>query len=127
MGVIPYTKLPASADGVILIRWPDPAVQAGLLTGDTGVPFIHPQKSDRSVHVKGTFGPATVYVEGTLDPEDTGQQWDTVADQLTILLAIATADRKLRSLLENVYQSRPRVAAGDGTTSLIVTMMFVGR
>lgn len=72
--------------------------------------------ADRSAQVEGTFGAGgTVLIEGTND----GTNWRTLTDPLGNLLSITAAG--IKQVTEAVLQMRPRVSAGDGTTSLTVT------
>lgn len=74
------------------------------------------QYSDRSVQVSGTFGGATVTIEGSND----GTNWFTLADPQGNNLSFVTA--RLEAILELVFWIRPKVTGGDGTTSINVDM-----
>lgn len=75
--------------------------------------------ADRSVQVEGTFGAGgTVLIEGSND----GTNWRTLTDPLGNALSITTAG--IKQVTEAVAQMRPRVSAGDGTTSLTVTIFM---
>lgn len=101
-------------DGAWLYKWP------ALANGDVGSPLIFPSHSDRSVHVKGTFGAGgTCLIEGTL--EITPATWSTLNDPQGNLLSFTT--EKIEAVLENVTCIRPRVSAGDGTTALDVYIL----
>lgn len=99
----------------------------GLLNGDDGAPQSALQLADKSVQVKGTFGAGgTLLIEGS---NDDGTTWATLNDsrgETTGALSFTAAD--LRTILENCQLIRPRVSAGDGTTSLtcIVVAESVG-
>ena len=76
--------------------------------------------TDSSVQISGTWGGATVVVQGT-------NEVGTPADPLTLTsandtdsLSFTGAGRRLRQILETVNQIRPLLSGGDGTTSLTV-------
>jgi hypothetical protein len=72
---------------------------------------------DRSVQVSGTFGVGgTCIVEGTLD----GTNWFAVNDLSGVAMTFATAG--IKGIREDVILVRPRVTAGDGTTSLTAVL-----
>lgn len=71
--------------------------------------------SDRSIIVTGTFGAGgTVLWEGSND----GVTYVTLTDPQGNTLSITTAGAK--AVTEAVIFARPRITAGDGTTSLSV-------
>jgi len=64
MAEIAYSIVQTGRDyeGVALVKW------AALGNGDTGAPFKFPRHTDRSVHVKGTFGAGgTCLIEASLE------------------------------------------------------------
>ena len=86
---------------------------------DTGDPCEMIGSSDRSVHVRGTFGAGgNLVIEGSND----GVNYTPLADPQGTALNF-TAE-KIESVLELVRYIRPRVTAGDGTTSLVVVMLL---
>lgn len=91
----------------------------GLLNGDDGAPATGMSEfDDRSVQVQSTFGAGgTVLIEGTVD----GSNYQTLNDAFGVALSVTSA--RIRAVTEYVYAVRPRVTAGDGTTSLTVTMI----
>lgn len=90
---------------------------ANMALGDTGKPIDWPAYMDRSVQVKGTFGAAgAVTMEGSND----GTVFVPLSDPRGNSLAINTA--KIEQIEDCVYQTRPNVTAGDGTTSLTVVL-----
>ncbi len=106
------------SSGVCLVKW------AGLAVDDVGAPFKRPSRSDRSVHVKGTFGAGgAVVIEGSneLEPASYAALNDPSQNPLTF------GSEKIEAVLENVLNIRPRVSAGDETTSVDVYMLLVGR
>lgn len=89
-----------------------------MANGDDGQPFILAQYADRSAQVEGTFGAGGVCViQGTNDSTN----WRTLNDPYSNVISITTA--KIEAVSELVVQIRPKVTAGDGTTSLNVTML----
>jgi hypothetical protein len=96
-----------------LVTW-TPMTFAGL---DVGAPVQWVEYADRCVQVSGTFGAAgSVTLEGSND----GVTYATLADPQGNALTITAA--KLEQVLELPRYVRPRVTAGDGTTSLTVTI-----
>jgi hypothetical protein len=70
---------------------------------------------DRTVQVTGTFGAGgTVIIEGSLD----GSTWFGLRDPTSTAISFTAAG--LKAILEAVPYIRPRVTAGDGTTSITV-------
>lgn len=89
-----------------------------LLNGDSGSAESVGRLSDRSIQIKGTFGVGgNVIIEGSND----SITWATLRDAGNSLLGTITA-ADIREILENTLFVRPRVSAGDGTTSLTVIL-----
>jgi hypothetical protein len=85
---------------------------------DVGTPIENPGYADRSVQVTGTFGAGgSVRLEGSND----GTNYAALTDPQGNALDITTA--KVEQIMELTRYIRPRVTAGDGTTSLTVTVM----
>ena len=97
-----------------------------LLNGDSGSAYSAASLSDKSVQVFGTFGAGgTLIIEGS---NDSGTTWATINDtrgETTGALSFTGAD--LRQILENCEMVRPRVTAGDGTTSLTCIIVAKGQ
>jgi hypothetical protein len=73
--------------------------------------------ADKSMQVEGTFGAGgTVIAEGSND----GVNFRTLNDPQGNPISMTAAG--IKTILESVLHVRPRVTAGDGTTSLSVTM-----
>lgn len=84
---------------------------------DVGAPVQWVEYADRCVQVTGTFGAGgSVTIEGSND----GTNYAALADPQGNALTITAA--KLEQVLELPRYVRPRVTAGDGTTSLTVTI-----
>lgn len=94
-----------------VVTWSD------LLQDDDGSPFEMPSANDRSVQVTGTFGGASLVIEGSND----GASYFTLTDPQGNPLTFASA--KLEQVAEISLWIRPRVIGGDGTTNLTATML----
>jgi len=93
-------------------------VWSGMSNGDDGAPFELAQYADRSVQVSGDFGAGgNLRIEGSLDGENYYVLGDPQGNDLNF------ASGKIEAITELVRYIRPRVTAGDGTTSLTVTML----
>ena len=91
-----------------------------MLNGDVGLPISFAQYVDKSVQVFGTFG-----VGGNLRFEgsnDNGVNWGVLTDPQGNALDFTLA--KIELVSEATWLVRPRVTAGDGTTSLSVYALF---
>lgn len=100
--------------GVVAVTW------TPLANGDSGKAAGLSANPDKSVQVTGTFGTGgSVNLEGSND----GTNWEILNDALGNAITLTAAG--LVSVLENPLYVRPNVTAGDGTTSLTVTV--VGR
>lgn len=99
----------------VVATWP------GMANGDDGQPIELANFADRSVQVTGTFGVGgNVRIEGSLD----GTNYAPLTDPQGNALDINGA--KIEAITELVRYVRPRVTAGDGTTSITVTMLLKG-
>ena len=99
----------------ILISW------EGLANGDTGKPYECWMHSDKSVQLIGTLGTGgKCVIEGS--NMDASPTWTTLSDLQGNLLEFTAL--KIKAILENPYQIRPNIMAGDGTTSLNVYMIM---
>ena len=97
------------ADSIQLGTW------APLANGDSGSPFQRPDWADRTIQIFGTFGSGgTVLIEGSND----GTNWATLNDAFGTSMSVTSAS--IKQLAEATLYMRPRVSAGDGTTSLTV-------
>ena len=85
---------------------------------DAGAPLTQFGEADRSVQVTGTFGAGgTVIIEGSND----GVNYAPLKDHLGVALSLTAAG--IYSIDQIVANLRPRISAGDGTTSLTVTVL----
>jgi hypothetical protein len=113
MSVVPYT----------LVWYPEPARPIGLIvtwgpmgTSDTGLPLDLVGFADRSIQVEGTFGGATLELQGSNDLTNFRVLHDPYSNPLDYLAA------RIDHLTEIPVLMRPAVLGGDGTTALNVTM-----
>ncbi len=114
---VQYEKsFPASMNQTCaVIVWP------GMSNGDDGVPFELAQFPDRSVQVSGDFGVGgNLRIEGSLDGVNYYALSDPQGNDLNFV------GGKIEAITELVRYLRPRVTAGDGSTSLTVTMLARG-
>lgn len=118
MAVITPTITPAP-DGhraAVLVQWT-------LANGDTGLPYLGFGVIDGSVQVQGTFGAGgSVQMEMSND----GTNYQLMADPQGNDIVKTSAD--LETILDIIgRQIRPNCTAGDGTTSLVVSLYAVRR
>lgn len=126
MAVVPVVMIPTgsnpfAANGVVIHEW------VGLAaSGDVGVWVAVPHFSDKTVQVSGSFGTGGVVdIEGSIDdPTEAAPAFETLADPQGNDISIATADKKLETILDNCVFIRPRMTAGSGA-SLTVRLLSV--
>jgi hypothetical protein len=100
--------------GVYVVKW------IGFqVAGDTGKPFECPHYADKSVQVIGTFGGATVTIQGS-NMKDTPTYATLNDDGGTALTFTSAGIKKIR---ENTYWVRPIISGGDETTNLDVYLL----
>jgi len=110
--VIEYA--PNGQSHAVAVTW------SGLLksSDDVGAAFEGIHYADRSVQVTGTFGSAgSVSIEGSND----GANWAALNDAQGNPLAVSLA--RISIIQEMTRYVRPKVIAGDATTSLVVTLL----
>lgn len=89
----------------------------GLLNGDTGAAVEMPEYGDRTVQITGTFGVGgTLVLQGSND----GTNWFSLTDPQGNLISKTAAAGE--NVMETPRYTRPIVTAGDGSTSLVVTI-----
>ena len=93
-----------------------------MLQGDDGLPIGNAQFTDRSVQAVGTWGGATLTVEGS---NDGGTTWATLQDAEGAALSISSNDFK--QIMEVSELIRPNLTGGDGTTDIDVHIVMVAR
>lgn len=97
------------------------ATWSGMLNGDDGAPVGYAIFPDRSLQVTGTLGAGgTFVVEGSND----GVNYVTLHDPQGV--ALSKTALGIYQVEELAQFMRPRVTAGDGTTSLVFTMILRG-
>jgi len=103
--------------GVVVYEW------TGLLNGDDGTPVAVAAYPEKCVEVAGTFGVGgSVQAQGSLKvdlPADA--DFVPLNDPQGGVVALTTSN-KIEQILETPYWFRPKVTAGDGTTSLTVRL-----
>lgn len=118
MPTIPHTPLTLAdkmdLQGVRLRRW------SAMTTGDNGEPIILTKFNDRTLHVTGTFGGATVAFEGSND----GIEYLPMRDVFNAV--VSASEAKLITLTEVPLYVRPVVTGGTGT-SVSIIVCGVGR
>jgi len=85
-----------------------------MALNDVGEVLPFAAYTDRSVQVSGTFGGATVLIEGSND----NSSWFTLTDPAGDALSFTAAG--LRQVTEIAYYARASVVGGNGTTAINV-------
>lgn len=98
---------------------------ANMANGDTGEPLSFAGHADKTVQVFGTFGTGgSITFEGSNDSrvvdDPDNAVWFSLSDPYAMPLTMTSADGEL--VVANPRYTRPRVTAGDGTTSLTVIL-----
>lgn len=98
---------------------------ANMANGDSGDPLSFAGHADKTVQIFGTFGSGgSVTFEGSNDPrvvsDPNNAVWYTLEDIATMPLVLTSATGKL--IPDNPRFTRPRINAGDGTTSITVIL-----
>jgi hypothetical protein len=114
-----------------LVRVPVPGEDSGrlevhewaLAQDETGAALSVPLLADRSIQVSGTFGGATVTVEGANNP--TSPVWHTLNDSRGEGNALSFTTADTRQISEITTQIRLKVTGGDGTTAIIATLACI--
>ncbi|MBV8666728.1 MAG: hypothetical protein JO269_09610 [Burkholderiaceae bacterium] len=104
-------RTPQGANSVFTAQW-------ALGNADTGVAVTMTDFSDKSIQIEGTFGGATVTIQGSND----GVNWETLRDPGSVALTFTSAG--LKQVLEMTYYLRAITAGGSGTA---VTVTLCGR
>lgn len=106
------TTLPTQTSKAFLREW------AALANGDDGDALSCAQYTEKSAQVVGTFGVGgAVQIEGS----NNGTDWSVLTDPQGNALTFTGA--KIEMVAEATMYIRPRVTAGDGTTSLTCILM----
>lgn len=112
MATTTHTRHPTATRLAFVARW------SALQQNDDGDAMPFAQYSDKSVQVTGTFGGATVRLEGS---NDSGATWAVLTDPQGNDLLLTSA--KIEMVTEVTELVRPRVVGGDGTTNLTVSLL----
>jgi len=101
-------------------------VQWTLTTEDpTGADYVVPGWADRSVHVYGTFGGATVVIEGRDDLDVSPGSPEILLDPWEKPLSFT--DKALRQILDHTVIIRPRLSVVGAGASISVYLFAFGR
>lgn len=104
---------PDNKGAIVKMTWAD------MANTDDGAPFPFAEWADRSVQVIGTFGVGgNLLWEGS---NDGGVTYAPLTDPQGNALNFTAA--KIEAVTEICELARPRVTAGDGTTSLTVIVL----
>lgn len=113
MAIIKETRTDVWGDGSsILLVW------TPLTEADTCRAVALPAHSDKSVHASGTFGGASVSVQGS---NNSGASFVALNDAATGTPVAITAEA-IKAVLENTQQIKP-VAAGGAAQILTISML----
>lgn len=93
----------------------------GLATGDDGAPVDWSAHADRSVQVFGTFGGATVTMQGSNDAGPVPTNWNTLTDLNGNAIAFTAAG--MEQIAESTCWVRPVVTAG-AASGITVQMLL---
>lgn len=97
--------------------------------GDTFAAIALAGHSDKTVHFFGTFGGATITLEGSSDPlaetDPASASWVTLKNAQGLDLS-ATSD-SLEVIIENPIYIRPAISGGSGTDVSIVVCARIVR
>jgi hypothetical protein len=91
-----------------------------LAASDDGRAVEYSEFADRSVQFSGTFGGASVSLQGSND----GVNWHTLTD--TLGAPITKTSAALCAITEMTRYIRPLVAGGNGTTAITCTLFMLG-
>jgi hypothetical protein len=108
MALINPTKIWLRQNDVVAYEWV-------MEEGDTAISVEVPNKSDKTVQVSGTFGSATVTVQGSVD--QAAGVFNDLRDPQGNTISVTSAD--IVTVLENVAFIQPVVSGGSGTSVTI--------
>ncbi|MFH2074172.1 MAG: hypothetical protein ABIJ57_02320 [Pseudomonadota bacterium] len=109
-----FQEISTNTAGVRMFRW------AGLRKDTACEILVFPRLVDPSIQVKGVFNTASVIIEGSNDYDQDGRVFFPLTSQMGDLIFTTPGGA---SILENVFQIRPRVSGGDDETNLTVTIL----
>ena len=93
-----------------------------LLLADTGSVAVLTKWSDKTVQIRGTWGGATLVIQGS---NDGGTTWTTLTDPQGNALSFTTGS-PMEAIQENPERIRPSTSGGNGTTDLDVNITCTG-
>lgn len=93
---------------------------SGLLQSDAGSWELLGHYNDKCLHVFGTWGTATVTIEGT---NESGTPTSAIGLTDPTQTAISMTANAIKQVLENPLYVRIKVTGGDGTTSLTARLV----
>lgn len=94
----------------------------GLLNGDTGAPIQLSEWSEKTFQTFGTFGAGgTVVIEGSNEATNP-TNWSPISNRQGTTPFAMSSTTQINTSQDRPIWIRPRVSAGDGTTSLTVAM-----
>lgn len=113
MATIPakVTAVGRGDDSALLVVW-TPVTEA-----DSCAAVSLPEYGDKSIQVVGTFGSASVAVQGSND----GTNFEALNDPSSTAIGITAAG--IKAVLENTVYVKP-VASGGSSQSLTINMLF---
>jgi hypothetical protein len=110
MAQVDYTVAPINGDEAAMqVTW------SAMKAGDTARPLAYSQWADRSVQAEGTFGAATVTLQGS----NSGNTYVALSDPLGNTLSLTSAG--IKQVMEVTGYVKPVLTGGDGTTSITIT------
>ena len=102
---------------------------APIVEGDTFLPQALAGHSDKTVHFFGTFGGATIELEGSNDPlaaTDPGSaSWVTLKN--AIGTDLSATDNTLEVIIENPIYIRPKITGGSSVSLQVVVCARIVR
>lgn len=100
----------------MVVKW-TPVTEA-----DTCAPVSFPEYSDKSIQVYGTFGSASIALNGSNDTVDNASPtFAALRDPSSTTIAITSAG--IKAVLENTVQVQP-VSSGGSSSSVTIIVMF---
>ena len=106
------TNVGPSGDGSTIL-----AIWGPFTESDACLPISYPAMSDKSVHVYGTFGSASVAVQGS----NNGTSFAALNDPTGTVIAITT--ERIKAILENTMQIKPVATGGTGQSITVAILM----
>ena len=85
-----------------------------LTDGETGDSQMVPEKADVSIQAHGTWGGATLTIEGSLIPDSTVDKFFDAKDAANAAISL-TADGG-DFVLQNFYRMRPKMTGGSSSS-----------